>query len=61
MKCPICNVEIPAEETVELSFTTGDENFIEARLAGQCPVCHKPYIWTALYRYEKSYDLEDDE
>lgn len=61
MKCPICNVEIPVEETVELSFATGNEDVIEARLAGQCPVCHKPYIWTALYRYEKSYDLEDDE
>ena len=59
MKCPICNVEIPATETVEFSFNNDED--VEVRVAGKCPSCGTPYIWTDVFKYSHSCELEVDE
>ena len=59
MKCPICNVEIPTTETIEFSFNNNED--VEVRLAGKCPVCGTPYIWTSVFKFDHSYELEVDE
>lgn len=61
MKCPVCKVNIPIIETIEKTYATGDESIIEARVAGRCPTCNKPYIWITAYKFFKEYDLEDDD
>ena len=59
MECPKCKCIVPSTETVEFSFNTDEE--VEVRVAGKCPQCNTPYIWTDIYVYSRSAELELDE